>query len=94
MRLAELKHAFRSNVERLEDDTICFLCDELLDVLLDEIRGGSVTIDELEDVIMQLCTLLFFEDEEVCHGAINSNIVSIYALFLFTYSEHFNEMIT
>ncbi|KAK9693931.1 Calcineurin-like phosphoesterase [Popillia japonica] len=74
MRSAELKYAFRSNVEKLDDDTICFLCDELLDVLLDEIRGGSVTIDELEDVVMQLCTSLFFEDEEVCHGAISSNI--------------------
>lgn len=82
MRSAELKYAFRSNVEKLDDDTICFLCDELLDVLLDEIRGGSVTIDELEDVVMQLCTSLFFEDEEVCHGAISSNIVSIIELNL------------
>lgn len=72
-----MAHALRSNVEKLEDDTICLLCDELLDVFLEQIRSDSISMEDMQDVLMGLCTSLFYEDEEVCYRAISSNIVSM-----------------
>ncbi|KRT82260.1 hypothetical protein AMK59_4323, partial [Oryctes borbonicus] len=82
LRSANMSHIFRNNVQVRENDIICQLCDEVLDTVLEEIRGGIATIEELEEMFVQLCALLIYESYEVCYGIIHTNIGIIWHIAL------------
>ncbi|KAI4462522.1 sphingomyelin phosphodiesterase [Holotrichia oblita] len=77
-----MAHKFRSNVEEREDHVMCQLCDEILDPILEEVRGGTITSGELADVVIQLCMLLVYESYEVCEGAITANVDAVWYIAL------------
>ncbi|GJQ65201.1 hypothetical protein Trydic_g7339 [Trypoxylus dichotomus] len=74
LRSAGLKHTLRFNVTRLDDDTICTLCDELVELVLNLINVNAITIEETQSLLVEICVTAFFEDEDICYGAISSNI--------------------
>lgn len=60
------------------DDLFCALCEELLGEALQIIRNDSATIEEMQQVFVDLCKALAYDDDELCSGVIEFNIVSIY----------------
>lgn len=77
----KFRRVFRRDAKDVENDLLCAACAAAADAVIAARRLG-VSKENLQDVVVELCVDLEIETEEVCQGAIASNIVSYYVFEL------------
>lgn len=71
----KFRHVFRRDTKDIQNDLLCAACAAVADAVIAARRLGA-TKENLQDIVVELCVDLEIEIEEVCQGAIASNIVS------------------
>lgn len=72
-------YIFRRDATNVRDDAvnalICSVCEVAVDAVITARRAGA-TAEDLLNVAEELCVDLEIESQDVCHGAIESHLVS------------------